>query len=408
VRRERSAAILYICSLMSHRKDFLRYMAPTSPAPIGIEVVHARGVWLKAADGKRYMDLISGISVSSLGHNNGQVRRAVQKQLRDFSHLMVYGELVQGPQAKLAKYVCSVLPEPLNSVYFVNSGSEAIEGALKLAKRVTGRPKMVAFKQAYHGSSHGALSIMGDPGFREAFRPLLPGITHIAYNSAEQLECITEETACVVIEPIQGEAGAVPGLFCFMRKLQQKCKEKGVLLICDEIQTGCGRTGRPFAFMHYGIVPDIIVVAKAFGGGLPLGAFISKREYMQQLAYAPVLGHITTFGGHPLSCAASLAALKQLLNPELLAEVKRKEALFRSLLVHPKIKGVSGRGLLLAIDLAETELNFAAIRECMAKGLLTDWFLFNDRCMRVAPPLVISDAEIRKACKVILEVLDSF
>jgi len=391
---------------MSYKRDFFRYLAPTSPAPIGLEIVQARGVWLKAADGKRYMDLISGISVSSLGHNNGKVRHAIQKQLRDFSHLMVYGELIQGPQVKLARFLTDRLPAELNSVYYVNSGSEAIEAALKLAKRVTGRHEIIAFEQAYHGSSHGALSIMGEPGFREAFRPLLPSVTHLPFNTISALHAITEKTACVVVEPIQGEAGARPGTFCFMHQLRKKCSETGTLLICDEIQTGCGRTGRPFAFMHYGIVPDVLVVAKAFGGGMPLGAILSDRKRMEQFAYAPVLGHITTFGGHPLSCAAALAALKQLLAPELPAEVKRKEALFRKLLVHPRILSIQGRGLLLAINLGDSACNFAAIRACLAEGILTDWFLFNDCSMRLAPPLTITDKEIRKACSVLLRVLD--
>ncbi len=381
-------------------------MAQTSDAPLLLEITHAEGVYLFGADGKTYLDLISGISVSSLGHGNPAVKAAIREQSEKYLHLMVYGELVQSPQVKLASALSSLLPASLHSVFFVNSGSEAVEGALKLAKRVSGRKKIMAVRNAYHGSSHGALSLMSDETYKQAFAPLLPEIYHIDLNVMEDLEQITHEFAALIIEPIQGEAGYLPADLEYLHALRQKCDETGTLLIFDEIQSGMGRTGKLFAFEHYGIVPDILVIAKAFGAGLPLGAFISSGENMRNLTHDPVLGHITTFGGHPLCCAAALAGLNFLTENKIQAEIPHKEWLFKNLLKHKKIRSISGKGLMLALEFTDFGENKRYIDACIEKGLLTDWFLFAANKMRIAPPLTISEQEIEKACEIILEVLD--
>jgi acetylornithine/N-succinyldiaminopimelate aminotransferase len=320
-------------------------------------------------------------------------------------HLMVYGELVQTPQTELAHELCSLLPSTLNSCYFVNSGSEAIEGALKLAKRATGRTGIVSFKNAYHGSTHGALSIMGDEFFKTAFRPLLPGVTILDYGVETQLSQIDTHTACVVVEAIQGEAGAIEPANGFLKQLEARCRETGALLILDEIQTGFGRTGPLFAFSRSGITPDILVLAKGMGGGMPIGAFIASRELMSQFSANPVLGHITTFGGHPVSCAASLAALKvvKAISPE---ETERKGNLFREKLVHPEILSITGRGLMLGVEFRSENFNRSLITRCISRGVFTDWFLFAPNKMRIAPPLVIEDHHIFMACDVILQCLE--
>jgi acetylornithine/N-succinyldiaminopimelate aminotransferase len=390
----------------SKRQSFLKYVCPTSPEPMGLEIVSAKGIWLKDVQGKKYMDLISGISVSSLGHGNSAIKNAVFRQVRKHSHLMVFGEIIQHPQVQLAEATVSQLPEQLNSVYFVNSGSEAVEGAMKLAKKATGRAEIMSFRDAYHGSSQGALSLMGNDFFKSGYYPLLPSIRHMSFNSVSDLSKISRDTAAVIVEPIQGEAGAVPACFCFMKKLRERCSEVGALLIFDEIQSGCSRTGKRMAFEHYGIVPDVLLLAKAYGGGYPLGAFIADSKLMRCLSENPILGHITTFGGHPVSCAAALAAWKQFMHPDILNGVLVREAIFRSTLVHPLIKGMGGKGLLLSLNLGSREINFAAVRACIAKGILTDWFLFNDYSMRLAPPLTITIREVRKACRLILEALD--
>jgi acetylornithine/succinyldiaminopimelate/putrescine aminotransferase len=392
--------------MISQRSLFLQYQAQTSAEPLMLEIVKARGVILTDRTKKRYIDLISGISVSNLGHGYPTVIRAIQKQLRKYMHLMVYGEIIQSPQVQLARKLASLLPKNLQSVYFVNSGSEAIEGALKLAKRYTGRFETVSFKNAYHGSTQGALSIMGDEYFKQAFRPLVPGNRILRFNHDEDLKKISCRTACVVVEPVQGEAGYVPARAEWLQQLRQRCNEVGALLVFDEIQTGYGRTGSLFAFQQYDVVPDILVLAKGFGGGLPLGAFIASREIMQSLTHHPVLGHITTFGGHPVSCAASLATLKVLLKKEYLSEVEAKEALFRKLLNHPAIKSINGKGLMLSVTFESESFNKQVIAKCLEKGVLTDWFLFNANSMRIAPPLIISTDEIKKACKIILESVD--
>lgn len=392
--------------MISQRSLFLQFQGQTSPEPLMLEIVKARGIVLTDRNRKRYLDLISGISVSNLGHGYPAVNRAIQKQLKKYTHLMVYGEIIQSPQVQLARKLSSLLTENLQSVYFVNSGSEAIEGALKLAKRYTGRYETISFKNAYHGSSQGALSIMGDEYFKQAFRPLVPGNRILRFNHDEDLKHIGCRTACVVVEPVQGEAGYVPARAEWLQQLRQRCNEVGALLVFDEIQTGYGRTGSLFAFQQYNVVPDVLVLAKAFGGGLPLGAFIASREIMQSLAHNPVLGHITTFGGHPVSCAASLATLKVLQSEPFISQVAENEALFRQWLVHPAIKHISGKGLMLAVEFESEAFNKQVIARCLQKGVLTDWFLFNAHSLRLSPPLIISPSQIKKACQVIVESVD--
>ncbi len=392
--------------MASQRQLFLQHIGQVSPTPLAIEIDRARGCTLIDKKGKRYLDLISGISVSNLGHNYPTINKAIQKQLKKYTHVMVYGELVESPQVLLATLLCKQLPDTLNSVYYVNSGNEAIDGALKLAKRVTGRTEIISFKNAYHGSGQGALSIMGDEYFKNAFRPLVPGNRIVRYNNFEDITIIGCRTAAVVVEPVQGEAGYIPANFEWLTQLRNKCTEMGALLIFDEVQTGYGRTGSLYAFQRYNVVPDILCVAKGFGGGLPLGAFISSKILMDHLTNNPVLGHITTFGGHPLSCAASLATLKELLTKDFIEQVQNKEDLFRSLLVHPQIKKINGKGLMLAIEFDNEEFNRAVISKCMENGVFTDWFLFNANSMRISPPLIITEAEIKRACKLILKSIE--
>ncbi|TNE79313.1 MAG: aspartate aminotransferase family protein [Bacteroidetes bacterium] len=391
--------------MYSYRQLFLKHVAQTSDAPLQLEIESAEGVYLKGSDGKRYIDLISGISVSSIGHSNPKVMEAIQTQSQSYLHLMVYGEFVQKPQVQLAEQIAQHLPSHLQSVYFVNSGSEAVEGAMKLAKRYTGRKKFIAARNAYHGNTHAPMSLMSDEAYTKTFAPLLPGIDHINFNDPSDLHRITTETAAVFIETVQGEAGYIPAQTEFLQAVRSRCTEVGALLILDEIQCGMGRTGKMFAFEHYGISPDILLLAKAFGGGLPLGAFISSNEIMGVLTHDPVLGHITTFGGHPLSCAAALAGLHYLLDEDLMKGIAAKEALFRQLLVHPKIKSISGKGLMLAVEFESFEENKAVIDRCIENGLLTDWFLFAPEKMRLSPPLIITAQEIEKSCEIILEAI---
>lgn len=357
-------------------------------------------------EGKRYTDLISGIGVSSYGHGNQKIITAIQHQAAQYLHLMVYGEYVQQPQVALAKTLCNHLPKTLNSVYYVNSGSEAIEGAIKLAKRVTGRTQLIAAKNAYHGSTHGALSLMDNEYFTQAYRPLLPNVNFIEYNNTNDLDKITTQVAAVVIETVQGEAGYITPQPDYLLQLRQKCDETGTLLILDEIQCGMGRTGSLFAFEQYGIVPDILVLAKAFGAGMPLGAFIADATLMQNFTHNPVLGHITTFGGHPVSCAAALAGFEWLLETNSYKAAKEKEAIFRDELKHAAIKDISGKGLMLAIDLGDEDFNKQVIKTCIENGVITDWFLHCGHKMRIAPPLSITTNEIKLACQVILKAID--
>jgi len=389
--------------MLTLRQLFLANNAQTTDFPLLLEFERAEGVHLYDAEGKGYIDLISGIGVSNLGHSNPKVIQAIKDQVDRYMHLMVYGEYVQTPQVRFAQKLVSVLPDNLQSVYFVNSGAEAVEGALKLAKRYTGRQQIIACKNSYHGSTHGALSVMGNEDFKQAYRPLLPGVEFIRFNDIDDLQLITQQTACVIIETVQGEAGIrVPDLN-YMQALRKRCDETGTLLIMDEIQAAMGRTGKLFAFEHYGIVPDILLLAKALGGGMPIGAFVSSNQIMGALKENPMLGHITTFGGHPVCCAAGLAALEVLLDENLVDTVAEKEALIRSLLVHPAIKEVRGKGLMLAIELENFDINKKIIDRCIANGVITDWFLHCDNSMRIAPPLIITHHEIKKACEVIIE-----
>ncbi len=386
------------------RPFFFRHVAQTSPNPLALEIERAEGCWLYGRNGERWLDLIAGIGPSVLGHRHPRVQSAVQQQLDAYWHTLVYGEFVLSPQVRFARLLAENLPG-LDSVYFVNSGAEAVEGAMKLAKRATGRPNFVACRFAYHGSTQGAASLMWPEDFTKAFEPLLPGIQHMNFNEMADLSIIDQKTAAVIVETIQGEAGLIPPAPDWLLALRRRCDEVGALLILDEIQAGMGRTGHLFAFEKYGIVPDILLLAKGFGGGMPLGAFVARRELMQLLTHNPVLGHITTFGGHPVCVAAGLATLEILLEGELLAQVPAKEALFRSLLIHPDIHELRSAGLWLAVDLGDAKKVQAVIQDCIGQGIITDWFLFNDRSLRIAPPLTISEDEIRLACSVILSAI---
>jgi acetylornithine/N-succinyldiaminopimelate aminotransferase len=394
----------YLCS-MNQRELFFRHVAQTSTAPLALEIVKAEGSKLWDADDKEYIDLIAGISVCNVGHRHPKVIKAIKKQLDDYMHLLVYGELIQSPQVQYASLITEHLPGSLNAVYFTNSGAEAVEGAMKLAKRATGRTQVIAFNQSYHGSTQGALSIIGDEYWRRAFRPLLPDVWHVEHGSAAALDEITERTACVIAEPVQAERGVYTPTKAWMKALRRKCTETGTLLILDEIQTGFGRTGTLWGFEQFGITPDVLLLGKALGGGMPMGAFIADQALMGTLSDNPVLGHITTFGGHPVCCAAGMAALKVLLKEKLVQEVKHREALFLELLQHPAIKTVRSSGLMVAVEFDSYETNKRIIDACIAEGVLTDWFLFAPECMRIVPPLNISRKEIRKACAVILKAI---
>jgi len=391
---------------MNQRELFLRHVAQTSPSPMAFEIAKAEGCLLYDVNGKEYIDLIGGISVANVGHRHPKVIEAIQKQLDAYLHVMVYGEFIETPQVQYAKLLTDHLPASLNSVYFTNSGAEAVEGAMKLAKRVTGGVQIIAFNNSYHGSTQGALSLMGDEYWRNAFRPLLPDVLHLEYNSFESLKEIRRHTACVVVETVQAEAGIIVPTKEWMQALRKKCTETGTLLILDEIQTGFGRTGKLWGFEHFDMVPDILLLGKALGGGMPLGAFIADKKLMDAFTENPVLGHITTFGGHPVCCAAGMAAMKALLEEGMIEGVKQKEELFRSLLVHPKIKAVRSFGLWMAVEFDSFETNKKVIDACLAPssgsgGIMTDWFLFAPECLRISPPLVIGEEEIRKACVVI-------
>lgn len=372
-----------------------------------LEIERAQGMYLYATNGKKYMDCIAGISVSNVGHSHSHVIKAINEQVEKYMHLMVYGEFVESPQVKYAKALSGFLPEKLDNIYFTNSGTEATEGALKLAKRFTGRRNIVCFKNGYHGSTQGSLSVMGDETYKRKFRPLLPGIIQLEYDNENDLECITNDVAAVIVETVQAEAGVKKPSPGFIEKLRRACSETGALLILDEAQTGMGRTGKLFAFEHYGIIPDILLLAKAFGGGMPLGAFVASKEIMQVFSENPALGHITTFGGHPVSCASGLAAFEVLMQEKLIEEVEKKGKLFDELLEHPKIKSKNRAGLLIALEFKNFEQNKRIVDRCIEYGVLTDWFLFAPHCMRLAPPLIITEEEIKIACRIITESIDS-
>lgn len=393
--------------MLTNRQLFLQHIAQTSSSPLLLEIEKAEGIYMYDSSGNKIIDLISGIGVSNAGHRHPKVIQAIKEQLDKYLHLMVYGEFIQSPQVILAEKLCSLLPFSLNSVYFVNSGSEAVEGALKLAKRFTGRSKIISFKNAYHGSTHGSLSVNGNENIKRSYRPLLPGIYHAAYNTEEVFEMLDKETAAVIIEPVQAEAGVIPAEDNFFKQLEKKCKEFGVLLIVDEIQTGFGRTGTFWGFEQYNVTPDIIVCAKGMGGGMPLGAFIASSEKMQVLQQNPVLGHITTFGGHPVSCAASLATLNVILEENLHGSVPQKEMQFKQLLQHPLIRRVRSQGLLMAVEFESYDVLKKVIDQAVERGVLTDWFLFCDNSMRIAPPLIITTEEIEIACSRILDAIEA-
>jgi acetylornithine/N-succinyldiaminopimelate aminotransferase len=395
----------YFCTMPTLRQLFLANNAQTTNFPLLLEFERAEGVYMYDKQGRAFIDLISGIGVSNLGHSHPYVINAIKQQLDKYMHLMVYGEYVQTPQVRFAEKLIGLLSEDLQSVYFTNSGAEAVEGALKLAKRFTGRRQIIAFRNSYHGSTHGALSVMGNEEFKQAYRPLLPGVSFIRFNNFDDLGLISDQSACVIVETIQGEAGIRVPDKAYMEALRRRCSETGTLLIADEIQAAFGRTGKLFAFEHFEIVPDILLLAKAMGGGMPLGAFITSHDIMAALRENPILGHITTFGGHPVCCAGGLAALEVLLNENLLAGVGAKEALFRELLVHPAINEIRGKGLMLAVEFDSFERNKRIIDRCIENGVVTDWFLHCSNAMRIAPPLIITDVEIEKACEVILKAI---
>jgi acetylornithine/N-succinyldiaminopimelate aminotransferase len=386
---------------ITQRQLFLKHVAQTSDTPllgVDLNIVKAKGITLTDIHGKEYIDLISGISVSNVGHCHPEVVDAIQQQTEKYMHLMVYGEFNQAPQVRYAKLLCSVLPPNLNSVYYTTGGSESIEGAMKLAKRVTGRAEIISFKNSYHGSTQGALSLMGDESFKNAFRPLLPGTKQLDFNDASQLNEITTATAAVIIEPIQGEAGVRIADENYIKELKTKCEETGTLLIFDEIQTGFGRTGTLFAFEKYGIVPDVLCIAKGMGGGLPIGAFVASKELMGHLSQNPILGHINTFGGNAVCVAAAEATLKIILRDKLHTRAKEIETIIRKTLVHPKIKALRVIGALGAIDFGTEELNFKACKFFIENGIIIDWFLFCPTALRIAPPLTITNEELEKVC----------
>ena len=391
--------------MISNRQLFLEHLGQTSDFPLLIEIEKAEGIYMYGSNGEKYIDLISGIGVSNVGHCHPNVVKAIQDQATKFMHLMVYGEYVQSPQVKLAEALATTLPPSLSSSYFVNSGSEAVEGALKLAKRYTWRRKLIAFNNAYHGSTHGALSVTGNEGLKQAFRPLLPEVYHLPFNDIAALESIDTSVAAVIIESVQGEAGVRLGDPSFYQALRKKCSEVGALLICDEIQTGFGRTGKFWGFEHHDIIPDIVVSAKGMGGGMPIGAFIASKEIMGVLKSAPILGHITTFGGHPVSCAASLACLNTIIDQKLIDLVEQKATLIRQRLQHPLIKTIRGKGLMLAVEFESFEVVKPIIDKAIELGVVTDWFLFCDNSMRIAPPLIITEEEINHSCDIILQAI---
>ncbi len=393
--------------MISHRQLFFQHVGQTSQAPLALEIVKAEGIYMFDEKGKKYIDLVSGVSVNNIGHRHPKVVKAVKDQLDKYMHLMVYGEYIQSPQVKFADLLTKQLPEKLNSVYFVNSGSEAIEGAMKLAKRHTGRHEIIAFKNAYHGSTHGALSLMNDENLTQAFRPLVPGISFLDFNNISQLNKITEHTAAVIVEAIQAEGGILPADYNFMQALRKRCDETGTLLIIDEIQTGFGRTGKLFAFEHYDIVPDIIAIAKGMGGGMPIGAFVSAGEIMNKLTYNPMLGHITTFGGHPVSAAAAFASLEVILDESLISEADRKGKIYIDALQnHPKVKSVRGKGLFLAFELEGENSVEKVINRGVEIGFISDAFLFDNTRFRIAPPLNITDSEISETVELVEKALD--
>ena len=388
------------------KKDFFKYQAQTSPHPLAIEISHAKGSYIYDTDGKAHLDFVAGVSANSLGHNNSKVTTAIKNQLDAYSHVMVYGEFIQKPQVALCKILAENSPENLNSVYITNSGTEATEGALKLAKRVTSRSEIIAAKNSYHGNTMGAMSVSGVERQNQAFRPLVPGTKFIEFNNEVDLEKITHKTAAVILETIQGGAGFIEPQNDFLTKVKKKCDEVCALLILDEIQTGIGRTGTFWGFENYNVIPDIIITGKGLGGGMPIGAFISSFEMMGLLKDNPKLGHISTFAGHPVIAAAGNATVTEILNQNLLAESIRKEQIIRKHLVHNAIKEIRGKGLMLAVIVETPDIAAQIIYQCLKNGLILFFLLFEGRAMRVSPPLNISDQDLEKGCKIILKSIN--
>jgi len=388
------------------KEDFLKYQAQTSPNPLALEISHANGSYIYDVNGKEYLDFIAGVSANTLGHNHPKVSQAIKDQIDKYTHVMVYGEFIQQPQVDLSKLLAKNLPKPLETIYLTNSGTEATEGALKLAKRYTGRSEIIAARDAYHGNTQGSMSVCGVEEQNSAFRPLVPSIKFIEFNNLNDLDKITTKTAAVILETIQGGAGFIEPKNNYLKKVKDKCEEVGALLILDEIQTGIGRTGKLFGFENYNVVPDIIVTGKGLGGGMPIGAFISSHTIMSCLKQQPKLGHITTFGGHPVIAAAAFATLTELLNSNLIEQTLIKESYIRKHLVHPLITEIRGKGLMLAIMVETSEIASEVILKSMEKGLLLFWLLFEGKAIRISPPLTISDNEIQKGCTIIMEVLD--
>lgn len=389
------------------KNDFLKYQGQTTPHPLAIEVSHANGSFIYDASGKEYLDFVAGVSANSLGHNHPKVKKAINDQLEKYTHVMVYGEFIQTPQLELCKNLATTLPENLTSVYLVNSGTEATEGALKLAKRFTGRSEIIAGKNAYHGNTMGAMSVCGAEQQNSAFRPLVPGSRFIEFNNDEDLTKITTKTAGVILETIQGGAGFIEPKNNYLQKVKKRCEEVGALLILDEIQTGIGRTGKFWGFENYNITPDIIVTGKGLGGGMPIGAFISSFEIMNTLKDNPKLGHITTFGGHPVIAAAGLATVKEITSSNLMEEALRKEQIIRKHLHHPLIKEIRGKGLMLSLIMENPETADNAILESLNQGLILFWLLYEKRAVRITPPLTISDSEIIQGCKTLTNILNN-
>ncbi|MGY8988193.1 MAG: aspartate aminotransferase family protein [Flavobacteriales bacterium] len=393
--------------MSSGKEIFKKHQAQTFPFPSCLEIRSAKGSYIYDVNGKSYLDFVAGVSANTLGHSNPIITNAVKEQLDKYTHVMVYGEYVQSPQYKLAQLLADNLPKNLSSTYFVNSGTEAIEGAMKLAKRATGRSEIISCKDSYHGSTQGALSIMGNEEYKAKYRPLLPHCNQIIFNDENSLDSITKKTAAVVIELIQGGTGFIRVTNNFLNKVREKCNETGTILIFDEIQTCYGRLGTLFGFEKYKVVPDILCIAKGMGGGMPIGAFISSWEMTNLLTFEPKLGHITTFGGHPINCAASLACLQYLLTSNIMKQVDKKEQLFRTHLSHPKIKAIRGKGLMLSIEFEDEKLAQKVVEQALENGLILFYFLFTKTAIRITPPITITQEEIIKGCEIIKEILEA-
>ncbi len=388
-------------------KKFIKYQGQTTENPLGLEVIKAKGSYIYTKD-KKYLDFVAGVSVNNLGHSNPIINNAIINQLKDYSHVMVYGEFILKPSIKLCELISKILPSKLDSTYLTNSGTEAIEASLKLAKRSTGRQKIISMINSYHGSTHGSLSVSGFEKRKRRYRPLLPNIFHINFNSLSDLELIDNSTSCVIIEPIQGGAGFLQANMKFLKELRKKCDDTGAILIFDELQSGLGRTGKMFAFQHYGIIPDILVIGKALGGGFPIGALICNKRLMDKFKYNPILGHITTFGGHPVIAKAGIETIKYILKKNLQSKALHKEKLFKSVLKHELISEIRGKGLMIAMIMKSEKIANYLVQECLKKGLIVFFLLYEKKAIRITPPLTISKKEIKIGCKLIIKLLNEY